>query len=139
MASINTKQKYRQYIVTSQQRLDHATWCNVVSHLKRPYIDLQSVISLKSLEISIFVKLLSEVGVSQNSSQVSQVAQIVQVAQMRNLRYALCLFFSSCTICVALYAFFSALAQFALRSMPFFFSACAICVCELVNLTFVAL
>ena len=61
-------------------------------------------------------KLFSEVGVSQNSLQVSQVAQIAQVAQMRNLCCALCHYvfsFSSCAICVALYAFFSVLAQFA--------------------------
>ena len=55
-------------------------------------------------------------SVAQNSSQ---------VAQMRNLRCALCLFFSSSAICIALYAFF--------------FSACAICVCESINLIIVAL
>ena len=56
----------------------------------------------------IFINLIvtAEVGVLQNSLQVSQ------VAQMRNLRCALCLFFSSCAICVALYVFL-ALAQFA--------------------------
>ena len=48
----------------------------------------------------------AEVGVAQNSLQVLQVAQIAQAAQMRNLRCALCLF--------------SALAQFALRSIPVF-------------------
>ena len=67
---------------------------------------------------------IPEVGVAQNSSQISQIAQ---VAQLRNLRCALCFFFrscaicvalfacffSACAICVALYAFFSALAQFA--------------------------
>ena len=56
---------------------------------------------------------MAEVGVSQNSLQVSQIA----VAQMH--------------ICVAHYAFFSALAQFALRSMPFFQClrslSCALC------------
>ena len=72
-----------------------------------------------------FIVHFSEVGVAQNSSQVLQVAQIAQVAQLRNLRCALCLFFRSCAICVALYAFF--------------FSAGAICVCESVNLIFVAL
>ena len=78
-------------------------------------------------------KLHTEVGVAPNSSQVSQVVQGAQFALrtmaffslLRNLRCALCLFFSACAICVALYAFF--------------FSACAICVCESVNLIFVAL
>ena len=65
--------------------------------------------------------ILTEVGVAQNSLQVAQVSQIAQVAQMRNLCCALCLFFSALaqfalrSMCV-----FSALAKFALRSMPFF-------------------
>ena len=74
-----------------------------------------------------------EVGVAQNSSQVSQ------VAQLRNLRCALCLFFRSCAICVALYACFFSACAICVALYAFFFSACAICVCESVNLIFVAL
>ena len=86
-----------------------------------------------------FFLFLAEVGVAQNSSQVAQVAQIAQVAQMRNLRCALCLFFSSCAICVALCACFFNACAICVALHAFFFSACAICVCESVNLIFVAL
>ena len=64
-----------------------------------------------------YLALDTEVVVSQNGSQVSQ------AVQMPNLLCAVCLFFSSCAICVVLYASF--------------FSACAICVCESINLIFV--
>ena len=60
------------------------------------------------------IEVLAEVGDAQNSLQVLQVA-------LRSMPV------------------FSALAQFALSSMPFFFSTCAICVCESVNLIFIAL
>ena len=71
----------------------------------------------------------AEVGVSQNSLQV---AQIAQVAEMRNFYCALSLF--------------SAIAQFALRTMLFFQLLRNLCsgitifsACESVNLIFVAL
>ena len=62
-----------------------------------------------------------------------------KVCKFRNLRCALCLFFRSCAISVALYACFFRACAICVALYAFFFSACAICVCESVNLIFVAL